>query len=1355
MSPPGPPSGGAPPSLTLPKKPVSNSASTGEEPQPNPSFVVPGTAEGINHPVEGDADISSSIQKQLTEESREEKSGTPAAGKTPHGKARGKTVGKAPPTKELGVTERGTAGQVEGSVQSDRATNPTTDEELAPPTIADRRKTKTPTPIKKTLTHSSPRPSPTVPGTVKGSSSRRPSTSVSLSRASTPAPSMAIVRKEKPGPLSSSSGLENAVAMVVGGNLITGLSNCLTAIDEAPKDEQVDLTMGLATSVSNSLGMMGSVAEKVDDFVEARGFRSEEYLENNAALVNLAATIRADRDKVGTRNRKIKANWSKHKRGQEFIDQYLGPDTKLGGVTCIGYLATLTENYQPIPLIQMFNLAIGQRLTDLVELKAAGKSLTGKNAIKGLTSGDVTTVFKSHQEAKVVDVSNIGLPSSEGLRSLGLELDEIGLTVGAGMGRPPLRFDDEVEEPVFVWLGAIEPVPGPKSLPGPAQEEESEGNGGEAAGGVEKVIDKVIDEAKTDDKDREAPEDVDLDNPFNGEDPFGQEDKEHALELQKARAGKKPMDAAGTKDRPVEIDTFLEMVQETSKEAITKRVGALDMKLDPMTIIDGLAARELVQQTLAELEQDGQDVSVIVRNTSKALAVPGMVRDFKIPKEKDLQLSEDCKCQISNSIKKRLEYGDQVNLVVNSEEKWKLYPKLNKLPSVGGACEFHLRRFADYMGLRSKGLTFEKLQNRLSSIDKNKRSLNAYLSTNEVSTWLKHDKNIEYIRRHANLGASKYLPQPLTPEGRFDLSGFGTICRGAFKEEIRDFMKVGAGVIKYANLKWLMCVARGRDGNSKSPLFSKIAHEFNQFNYHCRFETKALQGYALLNTLYSVIQQVARMDHGLYLGAVVSRRDGATKLVCYPEHARFLSSERDDTDSFSIVEIDMPEKEKGKRVSDRVVDYIIVSRVEAEVANAVVRFIEGSHKHADILMKQKGTKQRLYLYRGPGTAKKSVPTVEKRLIATCGDWKPITVDTGDAVYAKQGTYIGFNPDIGESFRVISNNYTAVDEEGKLENGVLWSDLHRAVLDQAAPPVPRWASPKDVPPSAVPFQAYRSVTGAGALSEALLGRMKFTDRAVVAEMDALFAKDESELETHLTAHRKILRKIVETEIQASFEDEYRLYSTRSFEEVCRQLRDNKRPTIPEGAPEIPPSYLQALFEDGALISSKSFTVPGPEIEESDNEPEMEGWEEGFVEVNEGPSEAVRRARKQILSEAFAYDDDAELGIDDLDPEKVLGVPSRAEDSIPEGSVVSGPSAAEEGVRWRTDSLAPLPKTTAKRRRLVASSESDVASKPSPPKKTKVQKPPAQPVRHSSRLSNGSSKTVTTPTKATGEEAASET
>jgi translation elongation factor EF-Tu-like GTPase len=75
------------------------------------------------------------------------------------------------------------------------------------------------------------------------------------------------VRREKPGPLTAVVSLENGIAMVVGGNIIKGLLNYLTIINKAPEEERRGLTIDLAGIVLGTLGVIGVIAKKVDNFV--------------------------------------------------------------------------------------------------------------------------------------------------------------------------------------------------------------------------------------------------------------------------------------------------------------------------------------------------------------------------------------------------------------------------------------------------------------------------------------------------------------------------------------------------------------------------------------------------------------------------------------------------------------------------------------------------------------------------------------------------------------------------------------------------------------------------------------------------------------------------------------------------------------------------------------------------------------------------------------------------------------------------------------------------------------------------------------------------------------------------------
>ena len=106
------------------------------------------------------------------------------------------------------------------------------------------------------------------------------------------------------------------------------------------------------------------------------------------------------------------------------------------------------------------------------------------------------------------------------------------------------------------------------------------------------------------------------------------------------------------------------------------------------------------------------------------------------------------------------------------------------------------------------------------------------------------------------------------------------------------------------------------------------------------------------------------------------------------------------------------------------------------------------------------------------------------------------------------------------------------------------------------------------------------------------------------MDALFIKDESVLEDYLISHQKTLKKIFKAEIKASFAYEYRQYRNDSFNVFYQELRENKAIEVLKEAPEVPLSYIQALFKDRALKTLKTITMPSLVIEESDNEAEVE-------------------------------------------------------------------------------------------------------------------------------------------------------
>jgi hypothetical protein len=130
-----------------------------------------------------------------------------------------------------------------------------------------------------------------MPNIIKESYFKRLLTLVSLLKALTLALNIVIIYKEKPNSLLLLNKLENIIAIIINKNLIIGLLNCLTAINKALKDKQIDLIIGLTTLVLNSLNIIKSIIKKVNNFILIYGFRFKEYLKNNIIFINLMAII--------------------------------------------------------------------------------------------------------------------------------------------------------------------------------------------------------------------------------------------------------------------------------------------------------------------------------------------------------------------------------------------------------------------------------------------------------------------------------------------------------------------------------------------------------------------------------------------------------------------------------------------------------------------------------------------------------------------------------------------------------------------------------------------------------------------------------------------------------------------------------------------------------------------------------------------------------------------------------------------------------------------------------------------------------------------------------------------------------
>jgi hypothetical protein len=79
--------------------------------------------------------------------------------------------------------------------------------------------------------------------------------------------SIALVHRENPGLFIAVASLENKIAIIVGGNVVKGLSNYLTMINKALEEERRGLTIDLVGTVLSTLKVIRVIAKKIDNFI--------------------------------------------------------------------------------------------------------------------------------------------------------------------------------------------------------------------------------------------------------------------------------------------------------------------------------------------------------------------------------------------------------------------------------------------------------------------------------------------------------------------------------------------------------------------------------------------------------------------------------------------------------------------------------------------------------------------------------------------------------------------------------------------------------------------------------------------------------------------------------------------------------------------------------------------------------------------------------------------------------------------------------------------------------------------------------------------------------------------------------
>jgi hypothetical protein len=1095
------------------------------------------------------------------------------------------------------------------------------------------------------------------------------------------------------------------------GQLVVGMENVMITIDMAPPEEQPAM---IAEANTGANGLMDFINHRATAWYEWQMDRLQKLgkWDQNAfddkyiSLATTAKAVIAARNKRAQGLARIRQAWRDDIRGASILATHLDPENKkyqLQGESCLTSFGTIAEKLEPLQAIQLINKQILARALyyfDPTTKKSGKPNFNPGREGSHVVAGDIRSAWMEMTNKDLesgqppFDKENIELPKKSVMNRLGLVLDLAGFIEMPDPAEKNKLLSQEDESRLeFAYIHCLNddltPPAIERNFVSPAQEEN------------EDLVAENLENAQ---------ESHTVEPPTNGPvagtlqpvpEPPAEPQREPATAPPEAPApvpvepGLAPEAVEGEDEPELEMSEEVhKFVDESTGMALNNykakvKGSFIDLSNEERDKAEARAFRRALLTELAQARAAGEDIDAVARQNRKLLRKPGSSKVFERPNPRNLD-REACKCDLSEYVKQRLEHGDLNFLAVPMLERVKLYPTI--FPPAENAskaaCDFHVRKYAEYVELkvrpkdRGKKIreNLEKLWNHRDDIPSFRIGEGFYL--------FKRTTQSKFLRKQASLGCQKYLPVPV-PDYMEDHHA-SEICDGYFGPDSVDLKYQGVIVSTIFDAEWLISIdpfetPKGAIGS----LYELVAREFRMYMYHSTVGGIKSEGFHLPNMLYSVTQQLVRSDLGLYLAVCAAREDDETRLVAYPDAARYIPYEEEEPETEGWVQADVPDitskittrskKSNPPDISRRICDYVLLTCPQKDTTPRV-EIIANGHERTDILVKTKRN-GRVFNLLKPGSGTKLTTKIKSQV----GDWEALPCSEGSIILARQGTPIALNfappenEEGKEALRMISANFTAVTKDGTmLENGVSWEDFHNFCMRLEPPTTPRWIDASKVEHTAEPFRSVVSLTGLSPVGEALLGRLPWTDRSVIDERDRLFEMNGDDLDRYVDKSRTAAIERARMAYQAVFEYEARDYGDRSFAAFSEALQETPDLEPPKADPRFIKEKIVKYCEDGdfshLIIDRKGvidISLSYPDGAPRGEEPKVSG----NSDVGEPGSARRKRSRKAKKKESRDPQTPREVGqAEKAKVQSVLkGQPARPRDPSPVPFFQKGPAA----------------------------------------------------------------------------------
>jgi hypothetical protein len=501
---------------------------------------------------------------------------------------------------------------------------------------------------------------------------------------------------------------------------------------------------------------------------------------------------------------------------------------------------------------------------------------------------------------------------------------------------------------------------------------------------------------------------------------------------------------------------------------------------------------------------------------------------------KRLRVVRGCLChgKIPVSLKRSLDDAK----TISETQAMKLLDRVAKCEGAGQKlCWSHLKNIGSKLGLQTRLLNHSALRKRLNQVHNSRNHIGKLKTDVKTYNWFR--KTHRPIRPSDALGIYRFVPKIEMPDPVISLEGIFAGFGGL--KVIQEFNEIGTINIRDVFSWWWNFKAPGT--GPYNTVAAVGLEEFEMYSHHLR-SLGGRENYGWLrNSVYSQIQQVMRQDPVYYAMYVALRPDHCWRLITYPYYAKYARP--GDKTFFRHIDINVNDLVKHGRGKNLIQGSV---SLDNEIYGNCTTILPGMHKHIGQWWKRvtdRGLAADGFVHRisEPMFTKQDADDFGTQWLEVPCQRGAVRISLPHLPHGSCGPCLQIRRTILPWFVGIQADHQTLDTT---ESGT-WDELTKAHRDLTKP----LTSPSGYSNmyGAIPYRFPGTVvlTGLGPLSDALVGRRRWDDPAVLRERDIVLGPDRKAANQFILNWRKQAVRLVTQNMQDIIFAEQKAYEWRSY------------------------------------------------------------------------------------------------------------------------------------------------------------------------------------------------------------------